>query len=122
MTPAMFLTDPKAHEAIINNWRPTSIDTLFILTRSAKSYVLWGTVTLVKVTNLQDNWRSVRFTDHEEFLKKRKMPKLFQQRQLPVACFFDLEELSNGLSVDLEDMSNDFSVELEEISNELIFR
>ena len=51
MTPAIFLTKPLATEAIINNWRPTSIDTLFILTRSAKSYVLWGTAN-VKVMDL----------------------------------------------------------------------
>lgn len=92
MTPAIFLANPLATEAIVNNWRPPSSDNVFILTKRAKSYSVWGTALINKVTRLQDGWVRLTISDHRELPKQIKLPKLFHLRQCPSACLLDLEE------------------------------
>lgn len=92
MTTAIFLANPLANEAVLNNWRPTSSDNVFILTKLATGYFICGVANVGKVTRLQDNWVRVSFTGHQELPKKIKLPKLFHQRQCPTAWLFDLEE------------------------------
>jgi hypothetical protein len=90
MTPALFLTDPTAKEVIVNRWIKS--DVVFVLTKRANKYLLWGVVKVANTTRLQNGWVSVRLGDREEFQKKRTIRRLFYQRRVPTACLINLEE------------------------------